>query len=132
MAQVREQQRALRHSAVIRRAAWLVFLHFIAATWGIHLVANYGERQWEFMFSYAAGFAIVLACAADAQIVGRPLLRIIQLVMFFTWPIAAPAYLVSRRRWWGLLWVFIFALTLGFCYVGAAIVADMVRTAAGG
>ena len=41
-------------------------------------------------------------CVADSRILGRPLLPVLQMITFFTWPVAVPMYLMWSRRFRGL------------------------------
>ena len=49
--------------------------------------------------------AITTWCAADATHRGRPLLPVVQMLLFFSWPVAAPIYLIASRGWKGVLLV---------------------------
>jgi hypothetical protein len=41
-------------------------------------------------------------CVADSRRRGRPLLSVLRMVMFFTWSVSVPIYLVASRGWRGL------------------------------
>ncbi len=70
-----------------------------------------------FVFALAIAYTATLWAVIDARRAGRPLLHIIQLLMFFTWSIALPIYLIWSRGWRGLVLVFLHAavLSLVFC-----------------
>ena len=53
--------------------------------------------------SWLIAFCAVVAAAADARLLGKPIPLIIQFVMLLAWPIAVPVSLVWHRRWVGLL-----------------------------
>jgi len=52
-----------------------------------------------------ASIAVTKCCAMDSRLIGKPLPRTARWVMFFTWPLAAPVYLVWSRGWAGLAWL---------------------------
>ena len=41
-------------------------------------------------------------CVVDSRVRGSPIVQSLHWIIFFTWPIAVPIYLVWSRRWWGL------------------------------
>ena len=49
----------------------------------------------------AASTLIVVWCTIDARRRGHPIVRIVQMLMWFFWPIAAPMYLIWSRSWVG-------------------------------
>ncbi|MEM1110099.1 MAG: hypothetical protein AAGH99_15545 [Planctomycetota bacterium] len=105
-------------SVALQRLAFMVYAHLAAVIGGVLVVTSddisnslkFGVLMW------SMGFAMVLACVADAKLRKRPIVRIAQLVMLFCWPIAVPAYSVVARRWIGVLWALLFAFTLMVCY----------------
>lgn len=54
------------------------------------------------LFSVAIASAATGWCSVDARLRGRPMLHIVRIITFFTWPIASPIYLIYSRRWRGL------------------------------
>lgn len=42
---------------------------------------------------------VVWVCMADARLLGKPLPALIPMVMFFTWPLSIPVYLIWSRGW---------------------------------
>ena len=63
-------------------------------------------------------FALLCACLIamwvvfDAQHRGKPLVSIVQLIVFILWPIAVPIYLVTSRGVRGLGWLVLNAICL--------------------
>ncbi|MHC4970712.1 MAG: hypothetical protein ACYTG3_00085 [Planctomycetota bacterium] len=55
--------------------------------------------------AFLAAIAVTKACVMDSRLVGKPLPRAARWVMFFTWPLAVPVYLVWSRGWVGLAWI---------------------------
>ncbi|MEE8450726.1 MAG: hypothetical protein V3R99_02395 [Thermoguttaceae bacterium] len=65
-----------------------------------------------FVFPVAIASTVTFWCVVDSRILGRPMLRVLQMLTFFTWPIAVPLYLVWSRRLRGVGLVFLHALGL--------------------
>ena len=95
-----------------RRWVLLVFLHLLAVAWGAQMAFSNEPRLVELLLAWVAALALVMCCVADAKIVGKPILHIVQFIMLFTWPVTAPVYLVWARGWRGLLWAAGFAASL--------------------
>jgi hypothetical protein len=46
-------------------------------------------------------------CVVDARQRGRPLLSVVQMIMFITWFVSVPMYLIVSRGWRGLAYTVI-------------------------
>lgn len=105
-------------SLEIQRLSFLGFAHFAALLVGIYAVhlETVSTQRGMWMLNWGIGFALVLACAADAKTRKRPVVRIVQFLMLLFWPLAVPVYCVVARRWVGLLWAMLFVITLLICY----------------
>jgi tetratricopeptide (TPR) repeat protein len=55
------------------------------------------------LFTVAMASAATLWCVVDSGILGRPLVTSLHWIMFMTWPVAVPAYLVCFRKFRGFL-----------------------------
>src|SRR5690606_40721138 len=51
----------------------------------------------------ATAVGVTVTCAVDSRIVGKPMLPITQIIMFFTWLFAAPIYLIWSRGRRGII-----------------------------
>jgi hypothetical protein len=54
------------------------------------------------------------ACIVDSRIVGRPIVQSIHWIMFLTWPLAAPIYLIYSRGLRGVLLTVLHGIGLVF------------------
>lgn len=104
-------------SLIALRSSLLLFLHFLAASWGLHLAVPQGYSPVEVLFNFTASFGIVITCAVDSKIRHKPILRIVQFIMLFTWPVTAPIYLLWSRGWPGMKWIILLGASLAFSYV---------------
>src|SRR5262245_41620860 len=43
-------------------------------------------------------------CVSDSYFRAAPLLPVVQLIIFLTWPIGVPIYLIATRKWRGLFY----------------------------
>ena len=73
-------------------------LYAFTGLWGIVQVVNPYNTALYLLFAVAIVFSATTWAVIDARRAGRPLLHIIQLLMFLTWPIALPAYLIWSRH----------------------------------
>jgi hypothetical protein len=55
------------------------------------------------LLALAMASAVTYLCIVDSRIVGRPIVQSVHWIMFFTWPIAAPIYLIYSRGWRGVV-----------------------------
>lgn len=76
-------------SLEIQRLSFLGFAHFAALLVGIYAVhlETASTQRGIWMLNWGIGFALVLACAADAKIRKRPVVRIVQFLMLLFWPL---------------------------------------------
>jgi hypothetical protein len=102
----------------------------LSALWGV--VQSLSENALvTFLGTVLFAMLTTAWCVADSRRRGRPLLSIVQMIMFFTWFISVPIYLIASRGWRGVgyalvnavgmtitMWIAA-ALTL-FCAYGAA------------
>lgn len=70
----------------------------------------------------ACASTATLACIEDARSRGRPILTSVHFLIFLTWPMAVPIYLVQSRKWRGAVLSIGHALAFGgvcilFCFV---------------
>jgi hypothetical protein len=74
-------------------------LYLLVALWGVAQV-----RLLQLYLPSALAIAAIATCWAvlDARRNGAPVLHIVQFLMFFTWPVALPIYLIWSRGARGL------------------------------
>ena len=104
------------------RVVFLVFLHLLAILWGVHSTAADGAGDVSFLFSLIAAWAVVTLCVHDSRIRNTPFAHILQFIMFGTWTVSAPIYLIWSRGWRGILWALLWSISLLICIlVGGAL-----------
>jgi len=113
----------------MRRAAifGVVCLGLLVALAGVRSAIGGAERT-DVLISLVLCSGMALACVLDARSLGKPMSGAAQLMLFFTWPVAVPVYLVWSRGWRrGTLRALLFVaalLVLGFgsyCVTGYAL-----------
>ena len=88
------------------RRFYVLLLYVLAAVWGVCQVIS-GQYALPFMLaSLLYSSTATLWAATDSKLRARPLLPIVQLLFFLTWPIATCMYLIATRGWRGIgLWL---------------------------
>jgi hypothetical protein len=106
--------------------AYLVFLHVMAIVWGTQAILREDSPSVlvDLILPIVFALAVVQTCVIHSRISGRPILHIVRFIMLLTWPVTAPAYLIWSRRWRGLLWAGLLAVTLLVCSAAGALVAE--------
>jgi hypothetical protein len=90
---------------------------FVAGLYGVAAFSGFAQAISENSLVYYL-VAMLLSCFAtawcvvDARRRGKPLLPVLQMITFFTWPIAVPIYLISTRKWRGLAYALVHAIGL--------------------
>lgn len=79
-----------------------------------------------------AASAVTTWCVVDAKHQGQRIVQVLQVLLFFTWPVGAPVYLVRSRGWFGAFLAIVHSLGLAFTYaiaslLGWAIAVAMLR-----
>ncbi len=103
--------------------AWLLIicLYFYTALWGIVQIVVPGNTVLWLLFAVTIAYSATAWAVIDSRRAKRPLLHVVQLLMFFTWPIAVSTYLIWSRRLQGCGFVLFHAVALTitvnlFCY----------------
>lgn len=104
------------------RLALLIAFYFIiaAATIRTLLVAKPGPT--DLLISLCTAIVVTWLCIADSRLMGRPMVQSTHWIMFFTWPVAVPIYLVWMRGMRGLLILLAHVCALFVMVVAIAIV----------
>ena len=93
------------------RGTFLAALYVLSAIGGSFQAVS--QNALVFFVSALLFASLVTAwCAEDAQIRGWPLLPVLQMTMFFVWPVAVPIYLVASREWRGIAFALLHAVGL--------------------
>jgi hypothetical protein len=83
-----------------RRLRGIVLLSFylLFATHGAIQVFPPGGGMVRVLLAVMAASLATYGCVVDSRIIGRPIVQSVHWIMFFTWPIAVPVYLIYSRR----------------------------------
>ena len=114
------------HGHVKMRRVYVGFLYFFVGLWGIRSAVIDEERLIDLILGAVIAYSAVMGCATDAKFLQNPIPRIAQFLMFFSWPVTGTAYIISTRRWTGLLWSLLVFITLLLTYTAAAAIALIV------
>jgi hypothetical protein len=79
------------------RNGFLAGLYFLSALWGARLIVSPPDPLLDLMFTGVVAVAVVVTCIYDSRLSGKPIVQSLHWLMLFTWPIAAPVYLVWSR-----------------------------------
>jgi len=98
----------------------LVGIYACAAFWGAVQVLSSNTLV---ILLGSVLFALLVTgwCVVDARKLGKPMLPVVQMIMFFTWPIAVPIYLIWTRGFRGLGYTLLHAAGL-YAVMAAAVV----------
>jgi hypothetical protein len=94
------------------RASLVAAVYVLGGLWGLHAALTRDSASVQLGLSILFASTVALCCIADAKVVGKPMLISFQWLMFFTWPVSVPAYLVWTRRLRGLGLAVLHALLL--------------------
>lgn len=100
----------LRNRLVVSLYLLVMALGVCQALWPHHALLCLG-------LGLACASTATLACVVDAQIRGRPILTSLHFLIFITWTLAAPIYLVWSRGWRGGRLAVVHAFALGALFV---------------
>jgi len=85
---------------VVKQVASSSGRHAYVATleWGVVSVIVPGSAGWSYLLGAVMAGAAAWWVACDARDRGKPILHILQMVIFLCWPIAIPTYLIASRE----------------------------------
>jgi hypothetical protein len=107
------------------RMVLLGTVYCLAALWGIRVIVPSTVPVIEVIFALTIATVITLLCVADSKVLGKPLIHSVREIMFLTWPLAVPIYVVWSRRFWGLLILSLHVFLLFVTYYLAAVFATV-------
>lgn len=116
-----------------QRLAVLIYLYVLAILWGtligssIELVrtehGTHVVERFSIIVSLATQLGFMWFCTVDAKLVGRSLMKLAKVGIFFGWPIGVPIYLLWARGLRGLVTLLLHGLLLLLCIFCAGLVA---------
>lgn len=80
----------------------VVCLYLLLALNGAVQVTRPESAALRLILSALTGSTATYWCVVDSRILGRPIVQSLHWIMFFTWPVAVPLYLVYSRKLRGL------------------------------
>ena len=90
----------------------LLALYVLAAFWGVAQIVSPTNGLIYFVTTILFASVATLWAIEDSRIRGVHIVRILQVLFFFTWPIASLIYLLATRQWRGLGWWLLNAMGL--------------------
>lgn len=88
------------------RRRYVRIMYVLAACWGVAQGADIATGAVYFLAALLLASTATLWAITDNRVRGTRLLRIVQLIYFFSWPLAALIYLAITRQWRGVgYWV---------------------------
>lgn len=103
---------------VDRRGLIIATVYGLAAFGGVvETISSNSLVRWLLGLLFA--WAVTSWCVSDARQRGRPLISVLQMIMFLTWIVSVPIYLISTRGWRGVAYtvmhtIGLYAITMFF------------------
>ena len=88
------------------RLSLLICFYISVAAVAVHTSLVPKQGSFDLLLSLFTALVVTLLCITDSKVRGKPMVQAAQWIMFFTWPIAVPIYLVWSRGAKGLLILF--------------------------
>lgn len=82
----------------------VIFIYFLFALWSVRTALFEGVQPVDIAISLALSAAMVKFCIVDSICRGGLLLNSFHWIIFFTWPVSVPIYLLWTRGIKGVLW----------------------------
>src|SRR5689334_14274361 len=106
-----------------QRKALAGYVYLLSGFWGFHSVLATNGTAFDFVFSLVTSWAATALCCVDARIHGRSVPSTAAWLIFGTWPVTVPIYVLLihgfRRSWIVLLGI----LSVAGVYISGAIAA---------
>ena len=106
-----DESNAIRRSRSTRRLC-LVILYMLAAFWGIAQIVSSTNALIYVLFVLLCATVSTHAAIEDSRSLRVQFVHILQVLFFFTWPVASLVYLMVTRGWRGFGWWLLHALGL--------------------
>ena len=82
----------------------LICIYFLFALCNIRRALFEGIQLVDLAISFTTSAAMVKFCVVDSRCRGKTLLRSFHWIIFFTWPVSVPIYLLCSRSIKGIGW----------------------------
>ena len=83
----------------------VIFIYFLFALWSVRTALFGGVQPVDVVISLALSAAMVKFCIVDSICRGGVLLNSFYWIIFFTWPVSVPVYLLWTRGIKGIIWL---------------------------
>ncbi len=97
----------------------LVFLYFLFALSGVRAAAVPDGAPIDLLMMIVMAMTATAWVTMDARKAGKPIIRSFHWVIFLTWPLAVPIFVIRSRRWVGLLLVLLHGAMLLLVYAAS-------------
>jgi hypothetical protein len=84
------------------RATLVTCIYLFAMIFGVTKAIRPENAALALLLGVTIALSVTNWCVVDARTIGRPIVQSLHWIMFCTWPIAAPAYLIFSRKLRGL------------------------------
>jgi len=95
------------HGTRLRRTAVVCF-YVLVVGWGVLHALRPDETILWILFYAGFAFAATGWCVVDSRIIGSPVINSLHWIIFFTWNVAVPIYLIWSRGFRGLALLVLF------------------------
>ena len=95
----------------------VICIYLLFALSGVRGALFEDIQRADILISLALSVAMVKFCAVDSRCRGEPLLRSFHWIIFFSWPISVPTYLLWSRGIKGIVWVVLYVISLVVLYI---------------
>ena len=82
----------------------LICIYFLFALWSVRSALFEEIQLTDIAISFALSAVMVKFCVVDSRCRGQLLLRSFHWIIFFTWPVSVPIYLLCSRGIKGIGW----------------------------
>jgi hypothetical protein len=80
------------------RRVLMIGMYVLVAAWEIVQVSRPSAGMVLLLLTLTTASVATYVCVVDSRMRGRPIVQSVQWIMFFTWPLAVPIYLIHSRR----------------------------------
>jgi hypothetical protein len=94
------------------RGIVLLSFYLLAAANGAMQASQARSGMVSLVLAVMAASLATYGCVVDARLAGRPIVQSLHWIMFFTWPIAVPIYLIYSRKLRGVVLLILHGIVL--------------------
>ncbi len=99
------------------RSFIVIYIYFLFALLSFRRALFGGIRLTDVPISLALSAAMVKFCVVDSRCRGEPLLHSFYWIIFFTWPVSVPIYLLCSRGIRGIVSVVLYVISLQVMHI---------------